>query len=117
MVRPGLMVGGWVLCIILLCLSGIGWGRPILPYKPIEGCVRQGKFVAQLKGYNHRTGHWEEHLCRSTAQYEVKGGMAPLDLSPYEGKRIQVWGHGDANNCVVTIDVYRHSIEVIGPCP
>jgi hypothetical protein len=115
--KPGSLLRGWIVVMILVCLCGTGWGRPILPYKPIEGCVRQGKLVARLKGYNYRTGKWEERLCRSAAQYEAKGGTQPLDLTPYEGKRIQVWGHGDANRGVVTVDVYRHRIRVLGPCP
>lgn len=117
MLKPGMMMRGWFLFMALLCLPGVGWSRPILPYKPLEGCVRHGKFVAPLKGYNYRTGQWEEHLCQSTAQYETKDGMRPVDLTPYEGKRIQVWAHGDAQHCVITIDVYRHDIKVLGPCP
>jgi hypothetical protein len=116
MVKIGL-VRGVLLLIALLCWPETVWGRPLLPYKPLEGCVRQGKFVASLKYYNSGTGRWEERACRSTARYETKEGVKPVDLTPYEGKRIRLWAHGDAKNCVVTVDVYRHSIEVLGPCP
>ena len=114
--KTGLILGLLGFFLLLTALRpDAGWARVRLPYKPLVGCVQEGLLVAKVKGYDFKQKKWVEKLCRARVQYEFKGRVHPVDLTPYEGQQVQVLGHARLSECLITID-RAHGLKPLGPC-
>jgi hypothetical protein len=101
----------------VLAIFFLSWSAAAvpLPYKPMTGCVSQGLFVAKLQKYDFASKSYVERFCRSRVKQETFQGLKDVDLTAYEGQRIQVMGFPRADDCLVIIRV-SWGIKVLGPC-